>query len=220
MRFGDPTFEYGVALSKVAGHIVLRSADANVLPMRFGDFSSTLDRYVDELHKLVDKTRKDTDEQHQLLDAHAFTLDADPTHPVAPPERDSDVPAIDLAPLDQAAKQLKQSAQAFETAYGKRAATGFNMPAQQVLELNAADGSHGAGIDRSRRLANTTMVQAHDLCARHADRLRRQDLPGVREALEARRWAEANHYAVITAKVIDHYRRQLDQLTVLLDTRS
>jgi len=45
-------------------------------------------------------------------------------------------------------------------------------------------------------------------------------LPGVREALEARRWDEANQYAVITAKVIDHYRHQLDQLTVLLDTRS
>ncbi|HEY8682344.1 MAG TPA: M28 family peptidase, partial [Rhodanobacter sp.] len=117
VRFGDPTFEYGVALAKVAGHIVLRTADADVLPLRFGDFSQQLDRYVGELHKLVDGTRKATEQQHQLLDQHAFTLDADPTRPVAPPERDSDMPAIDLAPLDQAAKQLKQSAQAYDVAY-------------------------------------------------------------------------------------------------------
>ena len=92
-RFGDPTFEYGVALSKVAGHVVLRTADADVLPLRFGDFSSTLDRYVGELHQLVDDTRKATEQQHQLLDARAFTLTSDPTRPLAPPARDSDVPA-------------------------------------------------------------------------------------------------------------------------------
>jgi N-acetylated-alpha-linked acidic dipeptidase len=42
-------------------------------------------------------------------------------------------------------------------------------------------------------------------------------IPGVREALEARRWEEANQYAVITARVIDGYRNQLDQLTAMLD---
>ncbi|MEO9077693.1 MAG: M28 family peptidase, partial [Rhodanobacter sp.] len=136
VRFGDPTFEYGVALSKVAGHIVLRMADANVLPLRFGDFSSTLDRYVGQLHKLVDSTRKATAEQHRLLDQHAFHLVSDPTRPVAPPARDSDVPAIDLAPLDQAAARLKQSAAAFQTAYANRAASGFDLPAAQKRKLN------------------------------------------------------------------------------------
>jgi len=217
MRFGDPTFEYGLALSKVVGHIVLRSADANVLPMRFGDFSSTLDRYVDELHKLVDKTRKATDEQHKLLDAHAFTLDADPTRPIAPPERDSDVPAIDLAPLDQAAKQLTQSAQAFETAYGKRAATGFNLPAKQVLELNAQMGRMEQALTDSDGLPTRPwfkhMVYAPGMLTGYGVKT----LPGVREALEARRWDEANQYAVTTAKVIDRYRAKLDQLTAILN---
>src|SRR5690242_3203234 len=87
VRFGDPTFEYGVALAKVAGHIVLRSADADVLPLRFGDFSQTLGRYVGELHKLIEKTRKATAQQHQLLDAHAYALDSDPTRPLLPPAR-------------------------------------------------------------------------------------------------------------------------------------
>ena len=42
-------------------------------------------------------------------------------------------------------------------------------------------------------------------------------VPGVREAIEARRWDEANHYAGVTAKVLDRYRTQLDQLTALLN---
>ena len=41
-------------------------------------------------------------------------------------------------------------------------------------------------------------------------------VPGVREAIEARRWDEADRYATITAGVLDRYRAQLDQLTRLL----
>ena len=37
-------------------------------------------------------------------------------------------------------------------------------------------------------------------------------VPGVREAVEQRRWDEANRYAVITARVVDGYRAQLDAL--------
>jgi len=136
IRFGDPDFKYGVALAQVAGHIVLRTADAEVVPMRFGDFADTLDRYVGELHKQVDNARKATDAQHKLLAMHAYELDSDPTRPVMPPERDSDVPNIDLAPLDQAAKALKQSAQAYEAAYNARASNGLQIPPDQLHRLN------------------------------------------------------------------------------------
>ena len=45
-------------------------------------------------------------------------------------------------------------------------------------------------------------------------------VPGVREAIEARRWDEANRYATITAQVLDRYRAQLDQLTRLMTPSS
>ncbi|HTA64121.1 MAG TPA: M28 family peptidase, partial [Xanthomonadaceae bacterium] len=60
VRFGDPGFAYGVALSKIAGHIALRMADADALPMNFGDFSANLDRYVANLHQTIDNMRKAT----------------------------------------------------------------------------------------------------------------------------------------------------------------
>jgi N-acetylated-alpha-linked acidic dipeptidase len=41
-------------------------------------------------------------------------------------------------------------------------------------------------------------------------------VPGVREAIEQRRWDEAGRYAVVTARVIDGYRAQLDRLTAML----
>lgn len=216
LRFGDPDFAYGVALSKVAGHIVLRAADANVLPLRFGDFSRTLDRYVGELHALVDSTRKATLAQHQLLDSHAYQLASDPTRPVQPPARDSDMPAIQLAPLDLAAKRLKQSAQAFDAAYARRAAGGFAMPAAQRHELDTQIARMEQALTRQDGLPGRPWFQHMIYAPGMLTGYGVKTVPGVREAIEGRRWAEADRYAVITAGVLDGYRARLDRLTALL----
>ena len=217
MRFGDPTFEYGVALSKVAGHIVLRSADASVLPMRFGDFSSTLDRYVGELHKLVDNTRKATTRQHRLLDMHAYTLDSDPSRPLAPPARESDVPAIDLAPLDKAANELKQSAQAFQSAYARQAATGFKLTTAQQLGINQQMGRMEQALTDADGLPGRPWFKHFIYAPGMLTGYGVKTVPAVREAIEGRRWDEADRYAAVTAKVLDGYRARLDQLTALLN---
>lgn len=220
MRFGDPSFEYGVALSKVAGHIVLRMADANLLPLRFGDFSSTLDRYVGELHKLVETTRKATAQQHQLLDTRAYALNADPTRPLAAPERESDVPAIDLAPLDKAAAALKQSAQAFQSAYARRAANGFKLPAAQQEKINRQMGRMEQALTDAAGLPGRPWFKHFIYAPGMLTGYGVKTVPGVREAIEARRWDEANRYAVITARVLDGYRAKLDQLTAMLNHAS
>jgi N-acetylated-alpha-linked acidic dipeptidase len=217
VRFGDPSFEYGVALAKVAGHVVLRTANANVLPLRFGDFSRTLDRYVGELHKLVDSTRKATEQQHKLLDGHAFALDADPTRPVAPPARDSDMPAIDLAPLDRAAKQLAQSAKAYQAAYDKRAAAGFDLAAAQRQQLDRLIGSMEQRLTDPAGLPGRSWFKHFIYAPGMLTGYEVKTVPGVREAIEARRWDEANHYAASNATVLDRYRAQLDRLTALLN---
>ena len=216
IRFGDPTFEYGVALAKVAGHIVLRSADANVLPLRFGDFSTTLDRYVGELHALVDATRKATAEQHQLLDQHAFSLVSDPTRVVAPPARDSDVPSINLAPLDQATRQLDASVKAYESAYATLASGDFALPAARQQQINVALGRMEQALTEPAGLPARPwfkhMIYAPGMLTGYGVKT----VPAVREAIEGRRWDEAERYAVVTAGVIDRYRAQLDALTQML----
>ena len=53
VRFGDPTFAYGVAEAKTVGHLVLRMADAPVLPLQFTGVADTLTDYVTQLRKLT-----------------------------------------------------------------------------------------------------------------------------------------------------------------------
>ena len=61
-RFVDPTFEYGVTLAKVAGRIMLRAAQADLIPARESDFAAQVAAYDEELHKLADGMRTKTTE--------------------------------------------------------------------------------------------------------------------------------------------------------------
>ena len=44
-------------------------------------------------------------------------------------------------------------------------------------------------------------------------------LPGVREAIEDRRWADADRYAKLTANALNAYSDRLDQATAILNGR-
>ena len=215
-RFGDPKFEYGVTQAKVIGRLVMRMADAQVLPLRFSDVSAKLTEYMAELHELVTKTRKATDQQHKLLDSDAFKLAADPMNPVAAPLRKSDMPPIDLKPLDESVQKLGQSMQAYDAAYKKVQNTGYQMPKEQARQLNEMIGRMEKSFTDPAGLPGRTwfkhMVYAPGMLTGYGVKT----LPGVREALEARRWDEANQYAGVTAKVIDGYRAQIEKLTALL----
>ena len=60
-KFGDPTFEHGRALAQVNGTIVMRLADAEVLPFEFTNLAETIGRYVDEIDKLTMKGKRQRD---------------------------------------------------------------------------------------------------------------------------------------------------------------
>jgi len=51
-KFGDPNFVYGRVLAQVTGTVVMRLAEAEVLPFEFTNLTETLGTYVDEIEKL------------------------------------------------------------------------------------------------------------------------------------------------------------------------
>ena len=60
-RFGDPTFEHGRALSQVNGTILMRLANAEVLPFEFANLADTIGRYLDEINKLTMRGKRQGD---------------------------------------------------------------------------------------------------------------------------------------------------------------
>jgi N-acetylated-alpha-linked acidic dipeptidase len=55
-HFSDKDFTYNAALSKAMGTMILRLADADVLPFEFTSTARTLSGYVDEVEKLAKET--------------------------------------------------------------------------------------------------------------------------------------------------------------------
>jgi N-acetylated-alpha-linked acidic dipeptidase len=211
VRFGDPNFAYGVALAKSAGHIMLRMADADVLPMRFGDFADTVGQYVDEIHKLADDLRDQTERQHQLLDEHAYQLAADPTETHLPPEREASVPFLNFSPLDNARLRLKKAAQLYDAALGRIAASDRKLGADQQNRLNALLQGMEQTLTEAKGLPGRDwyrhMIYAPGMHTGYGVKT----LPGVREAIEQRRWPEAEQYLAVIAGVLNAYSDRLDQ---------
>jgi N-acetylated-alpha-linked acidic dipeptidase len=212
LRFGDPGLAYGVVLSQTAGHLMLRLADASALPLRFGDFADTVGDYVEELHKLADSEREHAKALDTLLDAHAYKLADDPTLHLAPPERESPVPYLDFADLDNAVAHLAASAKAYDSAFAKALASG-KAPGRkldgvlQSMEQSLLDPDGLPGRAWYRH-----MIYAPGLLTGYGVKT----LPGVREAIEEHKFDRANHYAGVIAHVLDDYSAKLDRATALL----
>ena len=80
-RFHDPEFAYGVTLAKVNGRVLLRLANADVLPFEFKAFAEDMGKAVEELEKLADDMRTETERVNGLLDDGRYAAALDPTQP-------------------------------------------------------------------------------------------------------------------------------------------
>ncbi len=211
IRFVDPRYEYGLALAKVAGRLMLRAAQAPLLPGKQGDFAASIAGYDDDLHKLTDGMRAKTRELDRLLDDESYTLAANPDKPRMPPARTADVPYLNFAELDNAVERLEHSARAFDEEYAR---------------AGALEGA-GAGPVRERLNAAITQIEqtlldTHGLPGRewyqhmiYAPGLHTgygvKTLPGIREAIEEQRWDEANRYIGVVSRALNAYSARLDR---------
>lgn len=215
VRFGDPHFAYEVLEAKTGGHLVLRMANAQVLPLQLSGFADTIERYVREVHKLADDEREHAATLATLLEQNAFELATDPSQVIAAPQRESEVPYIDFAPLDNAALRLKKSAQAFDSAYAQAFAAGLTVDVERRGQLEALLQGLEQRLMGEQGLPGRPwfqhMIYAPGLYTGYGVKT----LPGVREAIEQQRWDEAARYAVITAGALAAYCDQVDRATAL-----
>jgi len=211
-RFGDPTFEYGVALSKVSGRLVLREADADILPLQFGGFADTVGGYVEELKKLNTDMKTKTETQAKLLAGGDFKLAADPALTDLPPTADAAVPKMDFAALDTSVTKLKASAKAYDAALEKAGA----LPAERAAKVNAILQDIDQTLLDPEGLPGRPWFKNLAYAPGVLTGYGAKTLPGVREAMESRRWTEAQTYVGKTAKVLDAFAARIDAATALL----
>ncbi|MEA2568096.1 MAG: N-acetylated-alpha-linked acidic dipeptidase [Acidobacteriota bacterium] len=214
-RFGDPDFRYGVTQAKTTGRLVLRLANSDVLPFEFSTFTSTLSRYVNELTKLAETMRADTEERNKQLADKTMELAADPTKPFVAPKADEPVPFLNFAPLQNAVADLEKSAKAYDAVAGNAIADSPSVGAKrqsldQLLMHVEQLLTRREGLPRRPWFAH--QIYAPGFYTGYGVKT----IPGVREAIEQRDWNEASQQIAIVAGVIMRYALEVDRATGVL----
>jgi N-acetylated-alpha-linked acidic dipeptidase len=212
-RFGDPDFAYGAALAKVGGRMVLRLADADVLPFEFSNAADTVRRYVDEVGKLADDMRKDTEEQNRRLADKTLEIAADPRQPFVPPPRRDPVPYINLAPLRNALAALEESADAYRRARETRDAA---IPLEAQKDLDQALIATERALTREQGLPGRPWFRHQVYAPGFYTGYGVKTLPAVREALEQRRWSLAEQQAPVVAAALKGYADAIARAAAIL----
>lgn len=211
--FDDPGLNYTATLARLVGRLVLRTADADSEPMRFTDFADTVAAYLGEVKKLAADQRTRDEARDRLLGDRSFVLASDPRDPEAPVAARPMTPPIDFVPLDRAVARLGASAAAFDHSYHEKGAT--LAPAARE-RLNALLLTIDQTLLDPRGLPGRpwfrNLIYAPGLLTGYGAKT----LPGVREAIEDRRFADAALYMQRTADALNAYSDRLDTATKLI----
>ncbi len=213
VRFGDPTFTYGIALAKVAGRLTLRLANADILPLAMSNYADNVGRYVEEVQKLAETVRQETERHNNLVAAGAFLVASDPTKPYVAPKAKASVPHLNFAPLKNALAHLKRSAHAYDKALP---AVLEQAEDAQVSAVNNILLRLERSMTRTEGLPRRPWYKHHIYAPGLYTGYGVKTLPGVREAIEQHGWEEASEQIVFTAEVIERVAAEIDRATDLL----
>jgi N-acetylated-alpha-linked acidic dipeptidase len=201
-KFVDADFAYGRALAQTIGTAVIRLADADLLPFEFADQADTVQMYVRELQELLKERQDGARERNRQIDEGVFAAIADPRHPTTPPRPEEVPPAINFAPLENAAAALTRAADRYRRASDAAQPRLAGAP-DAVRAVNArlrqveAQLIDPAGLPR--RPWYRHLLYAPGFYTGYAVKT----MPGAREAMEQNAWAEAEREAARIAAALD-----------------
>jgi N-acetylated-alpha-linked acidic dipeptidase len=198
-HFGDKESLYGKALADTAGTLVMRFADADVLPYDFHDLADNLKGYTTELKQLEKQLQHDAMVRQRNLDMGVYQLAADPRNKTELPKPLPSPPGLDFASLDQALVALDAAGTKLNAVRSQ--ATSASPEKLDAINAQLATAERKflspAGLPRRPWVEN--ILYAPGWYTGYGAKT----LPGVREALEDGRYQEAADQLVILTKAVE-----------------
>lgn len=210
-KFGDFDFAYGVALAKVCGRAVLRLANADTLPFEFTNFADTVNQYSNEIIKMTDAMREETDAMNRMIENGMLKNVQNPQETFVMPKPKSDVPFLNFAPLQNAVAKLQDSAKNFQTA-----SKGKNLSPEQQKNLDQILMKAEQSLISSQGLPRRPWFRHQIYAPGFYTGYGVKTLPGIREAIEQRNWKEADEQINITSKTIENFTAEIDRAANLV----
>ncbi|MFZ1800623.1 MAG: transferrin receptor-like dimerization domain-containing protein [Chitinophagaceae bacterium] len=199
-RFKDPSFSYGVALSETAGRAVLRMANADVLPFDFRNLYKIINGYTTELVSLTNTMRDNTSMENDMIANHDFLLAQDTANHLQLPQQKDAVPFLDFSPLQNVLAAMQTATDSLHSKWMREMKT-----PQQVNTFN--QGLYKA--EQELLLANGLPRRSWYKHSIYAPGFYTgygvKTMPGIREAIEQRKWTEAQEQIGVVAGAIKQF---------------
>lgn len=212
-HYSDTDFSYGRALAQTAGTMILRMADADVLPFQFTDLADTVHMYLTQLKELDTEERDKAKERDKEISEGVYDALKDPKKTLVPPPAEAIPPYLNFAPLEQASDDLTDAAQAYDKAYSASAAANPNPQLNEDLMRSERL------LTDSRGLPNRPWFEHLLYAPGFYTGYGVKTIPGVREAIEQKQWSEANEQIQHVSAALEHEVDLLKQATKLLPAK-
>ncbi|HUR95867.1 MAG TPA: transferrin receptor-like dimerization domain-containing protein [Gemmatimonadales bacterium] len=218
--FSDTSFVYGRALAQTVGLATMRLASAQVLPYEFSRQSDRVGSNLKDVQELLTTMRDSIEEQNRQVDESTFVAMNDPRRPTVVPVREDVPPFVNFAPLQNGATRLKSATSRFEGAYAAATKdTATALDAGQATQLNEllfrAERALAPDEGLPQRPWYRQLISAPGWYTGYSPKT----LPGVREAIEAKRWEEAEGQAARLGEALERQATLLDEASTLLESR-
>lgn len=215
-RFVDPTFEYGVALAKVGGRLMMRLADAEILPFHFQGSSDAIEKYINDVIKLTDDMWKETEELNRQIVDSTLYFASDPKQKFVMPELKDTVPHFDFTPLQQALTAIQKSTAEYEKMLDTLSEIGKRPVSPIREEINSRLLQMEQSLTRKAGLPGRPWYIHQIYAPGQYTGYGVKTLPAIREAIELRKWNDAKEQINIVAAILQDYAKQIDRATTML----
>ncbi|HSF19431.1 MAG TPA: M28 family metallopeptidase [Vicinamibacteria bacterium] len=209
-KFSDTDFVYGRALAQTVSTAVVRLANAEILPLDFRALAKTVKGYTNELKTLLEQRQAEIRERNRQIDEGLFAAMEDPRRPTVPPKKEEVPPYLNFAPMENAVGKLEQSAERYATALDAVLSSDSPLPEDRVRALNAklkdSERKLTSPDGLPRRSWYKHLLYAPGVYTGYDVKT----VPGVREAIEQKRYAEANDEIARVAKALEDEAALID----------
>jgi N-acetylated-alpha-linked acidic dipeptidase len=203
-HFEDTDFAYGRALAQTAGIMMMRLADAEILPFKFTNFADTIHTYITEIKELDNTQRARTKELNSQIEEGVFDAMANPKKKMVPPSHEPVPPYLNFAPLDNAADELTRASEAYEKAF---TAAGSNASPAVNAKLIKSERMLLSSAGLPNRPWFENLIYAPGFYTGYGVKT----IPGVRESIEQKRWTEADVQIAHAAAALQKEADLLDE---------
>jgi N-acetylated-alpha-linked acidic dipeptidase len=210
-HFEDTDFAYGRALAQTAGSMVMRMADADVIPFQYADLADTIHTYVGEVKKLADGMRTQIKERNTEIADGVYAALEDPKKKTVTPAVEALPPYFNFAPLDQASDDLTLAATEYDKAFAAQAPQGHGKVNAQLVRAERA-------LMDANGLPNRAWFQNMIYAPGFYTGYGVKTLPAVRESIEQKEWSDVDKEIARTAAAIEREAELIKDARQTLDS--